>query len=251
MPTDNIDISDSVVMGDVQSTTNYYHSESLTCTVCGAKGSIAILTCNNSGCENVFCNYCQDSRYEKICGVCIELEISKLLDGEKRIELARIEAEEKKRNELLLELEEKRKKWNLERSQSNTIIAKIVKARFLSLPLMYIICLYIAYLFIEPKEATMSQTTDWTYGDFTFFGIMQFNLTIIFYNFVIGFDRNNIKKACSGKSPNRAALIAITPIIGCVLAMIVFANGSNPATVMSSLIGLPLAIYVSAKITLK
>ena len=237
-------IQDSVVMGDVHSTTNHYHSGSLKCNVCGAKGSITILSCSGLNCENMYCNFCQDSIFEKLCGICVELEISTLQEHERKIELARIAEEERRRYWRLLDLEEENKRRALDFAQSRTLAVKIVKARYLLFPLMYLLFLLIIVMIMG------SNTFKFT-GDIILFGMMQMALTLISYNFSLSFYRKNLRQVFIGKSPLRSRFIAITPILGLLFTIPFFLNGTSGKLVLSTLGVFLLSIYMSAKVTLK
>tara|TARA_Y100000746_G_scaffold207637_1_gene196103 strand:- start:1639 stop:2433 length:795 start_codon:yes stop_codon:yes gene_type:complete len=233
-------VQDSVVMGDIHSTTNHYHANSLKCNVCGAKGSISILSCSGLSCENTFCNYCQDSRYEKLCGICVELEISKLHEDERRTEMERIQKEEIKRNSILLDLEEKRKRWDLERRLAKTLSARMVKTRYFSFPLIYLLLLYITFL-ISDFENT---------GDLVLFGMMQFALSLICYNLSISFNRKNLKYVFVGKSPIRAVLIASSPFLGLLFTIPFFLNETSPQLAWIIWGTLLSSIYLSVKVVI-
>jgi len=237
-------IQDSVVMGDVHSTTNHYHSGSLKCNVCGAKGSITILSCSGLNCENMYCNFCQDSIFEKLCGKCVELEISTLQEHERKIELARIAEEERRRYWALIDLEEINKRRELEWAQSRTLIVKIIKFRYLSFPLMYLLFLYIIVMIMGSNTFNSS-------SEIILFGMMQFALTLLSYNSSISFNRKNLQQVLIGKSPIRSQFIVITPILGLLFTIPFFFNGVSAPLALITLGILLSSIYMSAKITLK
>lgn len=236
-------IRDSVVMGDVHSTTNHYHYDSLKCDVCGAKGSITILSCSSLKCENTYCNFCQDSRYKSQCGKCVELEISELQEHERQIEMARIVEEERRRIWALIDIEEKNKARELAWIQSRTLIVRIVKARYLSFPLMQLFLLLLTVALMGSKVFTNT-------GVVVLFGMMQFAFTLIAYHFSLTFNKSNLKQVLAGKAMNRTRLIVITPIIGLLITIIFFLNQTGLELLLITFIAIIFSIYISAKVVL-
>jgi hypothetical protein len=236
-------IQDSVVMGDVHSTTNHYHYDSLKCDVCGAKGSITILLCSSLNCENTYCNFCQDSRYKSQCGKCVELELSELQDHEREIELARIVEEERRRIWALIDLEEKNKAREQAWIQSRSLIVRVVKARYLSFPLMQLFLLLLTVALMGSKIFTNT-------GVIVLFGMMQFAFTLIAYNFSLSCDKSNLKQVLAGKALNRTRVIVTTPIVGLLFTIIFFLNQTMFELLLITFAVVMFSIYMSAKVTL-
>ena len=67
MVDNSVNISDSVITGDV---TNIVNTNRITCEVCKATGNLTIFTCSEKGCGNTFCEHCRSSTHPNICKNC-------------------------------------------------------------------------------------------------------------------------------------------------------------------------------------
>ena len=62
-----VQISDSVVMGDVQQNITTIHQSDNSCPSCGTSGNIRIMVCKTTDCGNKFCDFCHpDCRFRII-----------------------------------------------------------------------------------------------------------------------------------------------------------------------------------------
>ena len=75
MNNDNLNISDSVISGDV---TNIIQSNRVTCEQCKASGNLTIFTCSKNGCENKFCEHCRNSKMPNFCISCQKIRIREI-----------------------------------------------------------------------------------------------------------------------------------------------------------------------------
>ena len=157
--------------------------------------------------------------------------------------MARIVEEERRRIWALIDIEEKNKARELAWIQSRTLIVRIVKARYLSFPLMQLFLLLLTVALMGSKVFTNT-------GVVVLFGMMQFAFTLIAYHFSLTFNKSNLKQVLAGKAMNRTRLIVITPIIGLLITIIFFLNQTGIELLLITFIAIIFSIYISAKVVL-
>ena len=118
MSNENLNISDSVITGDV---TNIIQSNRVTCEQCKASGNLTIFNCSKDGCENKYCEHCKNSMKDRMCISCRKIRLREIDEKQvRKYEASR----EKDYQKLILEQEKKKKQEEIEKNWKPSIASQ-------------------------------------------------------------------------------------------------------------------------------